>query len=137
VGGGLDLHLKLGIKDFHIQLVLMDLLLTDTLGLCFVALLVAETGDFMRLSQTSDHTWLGVLRRILSGRIAKVVWNCSTMTNVDGLHGQIHSIDRIWVRSSSGRGGRVRGEIVRSMCSGVCHHASVATSWCTIGGVVL
>jgi hypothetical protein len=49
------------LKGFHVQMVLVDLLLTGTLGLGIIALLVHEHADLMRGSHALDSFGLEVL----------------------------------------------------------------------------
>ena len=56
-----DLPLKLGLKDLHVKVMLVHLLLASTLSLGLVALLVHEHADLMRGSHALDSLGLEVL----------------------------------------------------------------------------
>jgi hypothetical protein len=46
-GKGLDVPLELSLKDLHVQVVLVDLLLTGALGLGLVALVVHQHAELL------------------------------------------------------------------------------------------
>jgi hypothetical protein len=48
-------HLEFCIKDFHVESVVLDLLHANSLGLCFLALLVPQGLDFVTLSEAFDE----------------------------------------------------------------------------------
>ena len=56
-----NLPLELVLKNFHVQMVLVNLLLTGTLGLGLIAFLVHEHADLVRGSHALDRLGLEVL----------------------------------------------------------------------------